>query len=393
MGTPRNAPGKMCLGVALWLATMVGTEQTIPTIIDDLYAGTLDRTAWDRAMVSIADLVSGVCSCLFAFRPTDGVVLRDEVCRFDPTAMHQYRQVWVNKDPRLALSMPWAVGEGVYENKLMPTRVWQNSEIYNDFLLGADTPWFLNFWLHKTPDKIVSLSLQGSQRRGAFGEEDAERIKPLIPHVRRTLEIRDRLEMSYVRAETLSQSLSSVSFGVVILDSTARVLESNTVAENLFQIEPGVTCSSDRVLRLGNPAGAQLDQWIGTGRPPSDCHDGLLKVKRARGSAISVLVTAIPLTATSWLGGDPRWVLLLFDPDRRIHVSTKMIARDLGISGREAEIAALLVAGYDLKTIALRLSISSNTVRTHVKVIFSKTGIRSQAELVRRVSSGPALIV
>jgi DNA-binding NarL/FixJ family response regulator len=70
-----------------------------------------------------------------------------------------------------------------------------------------------------------------------------------------------------------------------------------------------------------------------------------------------------------------------------------MIARDLGTSGREAEFAALLVSGYDLKIIALRLSISSNTVRTHVKAIFSKTGIRSQAELVRRVSSGPAVIV
>jgi DNA-binding CsgD family transcriptional regulator len=82
-------------------------------------------------------------------------------------------------------------------------------------------------------------------------------------------------------------------------------------------------------------------------------------------------------------------VLLLFDPDRELPTSIEMIARDLGISGREAHIAALLGSGLDIQGIARRLRISTHTVRTHLKTIFSKTGVRSQSELILRIRRGP----
>jgi DNA-binding CsgD family transcriptional regulator len=67
-----------------------------------------------------------------------------------------------------------------------------------------------------------------------------------------------------------------------------------------------------------------------------------------------------------------------------------LIAHDLGISEREAEIAALLVAVNDLKGIAARLNISIHTARTQLKTVFGKTGIRSQAELIQRIARVPA---
>ena len=84
------------------------------------------------------------------------------------------------------------------------------------------------------------------------------------------------------------------------------------------------------------------------------------------------------------------WMLLLFDPDCQLIASTAIIARDLGVSEREAEVAASLVTGYDIRAVAQRLNISVHTARTHLKTIFSKTGMRSQTELVRRIVSGPA---
>jgi DNA-binding CsgD family transcriptional regulator len=83
-------------------------------------------------------------------------------------------------------------------------------------------------------------------------------------------------------------------------------------------------------------------------------------------------------------------MLLLFDPDRSILASTELVASDLGLSVREAELAVLLVNGCDVTGVAQRLHISIHTARTHLKSIFSKTGIRSQAELVRRIAGGPA---
>ena len=52
----------------------------------------------------------------------------------------------------------------------------------------------------------------------------------------------------------------------------------------------------------------------------------------------------------------------------------------------------ILAEGEDLQTIAARLGIGIETVRSHVKHIMDTTGASRQADLVRMVLSSPAWI-
>lgn len=52
------------------------------------------------------------------------------------------------------------------------------------------------------------------------------------------------------------------------------------------------------------------------------------------------------------------------------------------LSRREADVMNLLVRGRDVPYIAEELTISKNTVRTHKKNVFSKTGVHSSQELI-----------
>jgi DNA-binding CsgD family transcriptional regulator/PAS domain-containing protein len=370
-------------------------QELTEAIIEALYVGVLDSSAWERAMLGITDLVNGAAGCLFAFRPSDGAVLRNETYRFDPMLVEQYGRDWASRDPRLPAASGVPVGEPILEVQLMAKRDWQKTDIYNDFLLRIDVPWFFSTWLHKTPDKVVSLSIQGSRRHGPFDAHECARIRPVLPHLRRALEIKDRLEVSRIRADALSKSLDNVTFGVIVLTAQGRVLESNAMADELLGAEDGCRRSRDGTLWLNEPAGKQLQYWILSGTPPANNADGLLHVPRRIASPLSVVVTRLPPLSTSWTGhghGDAAWMLLLFDPELRLSVSAEMIARDLGISAREAEVAALLMAGHELKAVAAILRISVHTARAHVKSIFARTGLRSQVELIRRVASGPAMI-
>jgi len=54
-------------------------------------------------------------------------------------------------------------------------------------------------WLHRSSAKAVTLSFEGTRKRGPFEAHDLEAYRRLLPHISRSLEIRDRLERAQVR--------------------------------------------------------------------------------------------------------------------------------------------------------------------------------------------------
>lgn len=56
--------------------------------------------------------------------------------------------------------------------------------------------------------------------------------------------------------------------------------------------------------------------------------------------------------------------------------------QDIGISERESEVLALITQGQRTKDVAETLYLGVNTVKTHVKSIYRKIGVRSRAEAV-----------
>ena len=57
-------------------------------------------------------------------------------------------------------------------------------------------------------------------------------------------------------------------------------------------------------------------------------------------------------------------------------------SKETVLSNREREILALLADGLVNKQIAARLGISTNTVKTHLELLFDKLGVATRAEAV-----------
>ena len=60
-----------------------------------------------------------------------------------------------------------------------------------------------------------------------------------------------------------------------------------------------------------------------------------------------------------------------------------------GLTGREREVAELLVGGLSTDEIAARMHISRHTLRDHVKAIFAKVGVSSRPELTAALAQEP----
>jgi DNA-binding CsgD family transcriptional regulator len=73
------------------------------------------------------------------------------------------------------------------------------------------------------------------------------------------------------------------------------------------------------------------------------------------------------------------------DAARALHRHLTAAFEDFGraeLSEREAEVTRLLLKGLAPKTVGRMLDIAPGTVRNHIKSIYTKLGVRSQAELL-----------
>lgn len=81
-------------------------------------------------------------------------------------------------------------------------------------------------------------------------------------------------------------------------------------------------------------------------------------------------------------------IAVVLEPAGRIELMPLLLALH-GLTGREREIADLLVSGRGTEDIATRLHISPHTVRDYVKAIFAKVGVTSRPELTAALTHEP----
>jgi len=111
--------------------------------------------------------------------------------------------------------------------------------------------------------------------------------------------------------------------------------------------------------------------------------ESVLKVHRPSGSRpFEVLVSPLPSHSSLRKGGAAAAVLIT-DPEEGVALDSRALRELFGLTPAEIRLCIALVKGKSVEEYAHEAAISSNTARTHVKRIYSKTGVRRQSELVR----------
>ncbi len=109
-----------------------------------------------------------------------------------------------------------------------------------------------------------------------------------------------------------------------------------------------------------------------------------MQVPRKGRPALSVMVEPHPAEC----GGRPGTaVVFVRDPERGRECGLASQASRYGFTPTECEVAQHLTAGAALGDIAAALGITLNTVRGHLKHLYTKAGVHRQAELVAKLLS------
>jgi len=200
----------------------------------------------------------------------------------------------------------------------------------------------------------------------------------------------------------LAAALERMPFGVIVVNEQAEALAMNAYAASLLSAGDGLRLSDHRLVASSTRDTTALHELIrnamaeGGGGPRR--RDGAMTISRAiMGRPISLLVTAPESPpgrpgAAETAESRSAAVIYLSDPERRIALRSSVLARLYDLTPAEIRLVEGLVNGKDLSELSAETGVSRNTLRSQLQAVFSKTHTNRQAQVVRLVLSGPAVL-
>ncbi|MDQ2068402.1 LuxR C-terminal-related transcriptional regulator [Natronospira bacteriovora] len=375
----------------------VASDGLFSELIEFGYRCAAEPSLWPEFIEQLVSRSGSRSGRMLVLNPTADEVLDSVKFNIDDAFHRQYVEYYVNLCPWRPELKRKQAGRfySTYHDFSVPQRDFYHTEFFNDWAGPQDVHHGMLGTIAQSERETVQLLLQRTRQQGAYSPAETDAFNDLIPHLRRILKLgREFTRQRLVDAAALEAAQESPD-PFLLLDQSARISYLSSEAQALIEAcEPlriqsqklEVSGSSGRDLRrlIDSCLNASMGQWAQAG--------GSLRLSDPAGG--SLIVTALPIHPDHPLLALERigFVALFFHAPGRVPSLCWKTLRDVyGFTPAESSLAIQLVAGETLTAIAEQGGVSLNTIRSHLKSLFRKTGVGRQPELVMHLLSGPAL--
>jgi DNA-binding CsgD family transcriptional regulator len=372
-------------------------------LVGAIYDAALDSTRWPAFMENLSGVLNAGLGMLWMHDFSDGSANFENgggnlsaVTGLDAAALSQYSDYYTSRNVWIPHTMQFAAGHVTVTDALYPHQMLRRTEFYNDWLHRNDLFRGVGCAIVKQDTRDVKLSFVRSERAGPYGAAELRLFRHLIPHVRNAVALHQRL----YRLQSLSLSalaaLDLLPMGVILLTGAGTLMHANRRAYELASSSMALRFAASGAIHASTPAAtASLKRLIGetvrTGRGKGLSPGGALRLVGTRGDELHVMV--MPLSAVSSPFGESAPAALFCSNPRAAVPSMAHSLRTIyRMTPAEADLTQALVSGLSLQEYALARGVTINTARTQLKSSAAKTGARRQADLVRMVLTGPAVL-
>ena len=340
----------------------------------------VDPTLWPNLLQEIADSVGAFGAMLLqAGTPTVDVPWSPSIERMREV---YYGDLWNTRDLRAVRSVA-AIRRGLTvltDEDLVTREERARDPYYTSFLASHGLAAFAAVVFRLSPSDVCGLVIQRTPAQGEFVEREKQALALLAPCLNAAASLTRMLAESSLR--TSLNLLDRLSRPALALGRAGTVIDVNAAAAALFDDDFRIRAGA-LVVRDERAAG-EIQRACGQARLTfgSDTTTPEPIVVRRTGRLPLILrPLALDGAAGSFVLG-ARLLVTVTDPEAAPLPSSELLRSVFRMTGSEARLANHLAAGLSLQQAADVSGITSETARSQLKAVFSKTETNRQAELV-----------
>lgn len=360
----------------------------LPGVLNQLYQTPLNPGEWTGFLSELVDATASRSARLLVMDRQAEQVHYSTKVNIDDGQHRQYVDHFVNLcpwRPELALKNPGRLYNTFHEFSCKQDQFYQ-TEFFNDWARSLDIEHGLCGTVYHDDRYTVQLLIQRTGGQGAFPVPLTRQVNQLMPHVRQALQLNRTLALQQQQNLSAQAAAEKAFMPFVLLDGMGRVVFASQRASRLMSMAGAISLEQGQ-LRLGcDRAGFQFRQMIQralqSGSPAAP--DVLVVFSDARSTPLRLIIEPFlqPVIGESLWQPEVSVTVFIQDPEEHLDIDQDVLARILGLTPAEARIAAGLALGRESGALAEEAGVSVHTVRTQIKSILAKTGLRRQTELV-----------
>ncbi|TZG29484.1 hypothetical protein FYJ91_05015 [Sphingomonas montanisoli] len=352
------------------------------TLIDAIYAGSLEDPPWDRFLKLLAEATGSSYATLHLSFPNErrrGIMLNSKV---HPSGMDSFERVPRETDPFRTLPDRKAA----ILSELLPGKELERHPYYRDHLrkLGLIDLLAINVVDPKSGLRVF-LRCARVEGEGRFGAAERELFELLEPRLRVALRGYAGSVLTGYQRDVHDEVTRSLAIGSIVLNRERHVLLANQFAQKIVDGRDGLFVAHETLHCVDRDSERRFEracEALLAGEEPRQ--RTLIARGRADGGFWSLQLRAVDREVLVDEDHAAAIIVLLKGGIQRV-VPPAFLIDVFGFTAREAELVSALAGGMSIKEAAVAMSISEGTARVHLRSIFAKADVERQSQLVALV--------
>jgi DNA-binding CsgD family transcriptional regulator len=365
-------------------------SEELSELIADIYDTAIDPDLWNLVLEKAAHFLDAKSSVLAAHDTARGSGNFSYLWGDDPSYTAHYLEHLAKANPiMVSVHLYCEPGRAFSLSQITSYSEYCQSRLFREWAEPQGWGDFTHVVIDKAGSRFSHFGVAHAVGKSPVDDEPRRKMNLLAPHVTRAVSISRSMELKKLQVETLSAAVNSVAAAVFLIAEDGTIIYANASGASLLdQAQVLRRTKEGKIAAASDEDVPELASAVATLSDETRSEAREMPVIILRGLSSPRFVAHFVSLAEGKRGHAGRLLgasaaIFVHEAELKRPTLVQSVSKRFGLTAAETKVLFTILEAPGISGAAALLGLAEETVRTHLKRVFRKTGTRGQADLVR----------